>query len=81
MTAPCRGGSARTATTSSCEEKTLEQREFFRLETVDHDQVLKYLGDSPEDREERSHGGWLTLPRRLRLKLLGEQYHTLGKNG
>jgi hypothetical protein len=55
MTAPCRGGSARTATTSSCEEKTLEQREVFRLETVDHDQVLKYLGDSPEDREERSH--------------------------
>ncbi len=27
------------------EEKILEQREVFRLETVDHGQVVKYLGD------------------------------------
>ncbi|ERG92642.1 MAG: hypothetical protein J07HQW1_02687 [Haloquadratum walsbyi J07HQW1] len=27
------------------EEKILEKREVFRLETVDHGQVLKYLGD------------------------------------
>lgn len=29
------------------EEKTLEQREVFWLETVDHEQVVKYLGDPP----------------------------------
>lgn len=29
------------------EEKLLEQREVFRLETVDHGQVVKYLGDRP----------------------------------
>ncbi len=29
------------------EEKILEQREVFRLETVDHGQVVKYLGDRP----------------------------------
>jgi len=29
------------------EEKILEQREMFRLETVDHGQVVKYLGDRP----------------------------------
>ena len=27
------------------EEKILEQREVLRLETVDHGQVVKYLGD------------------------------------
>ncbi|ERG91447.1 MAG: hypothetical protein J07HQW1_01481 [Haloquadratum walsbyi J07HQW1] len=43
------------------EEKILEQREVFRLETVDHGQV--------------------SLPRRLRLKPLGEQYQeSEGKN-
>lgn len=29
------------------EEKILEQREVFSLETVDHGQVVKYLGDCP----------------------------------
>jgi hypothetical protein len=29
------------------EEKILEQREVFRLQTVDHGQVVKYLGDRP----------------------------------
>lgn len=29
------------------EEKILEQRDVFRLETVDHGQVVKYLGDRP----------------------------------
>ncbi|MFC5973401.1 hypothetical protein ACFPYI_18890 [Halomarina salina] len=29
------------------EEKILEQREVFRLQTVDHGQVVNYLGDSP----------------------------------
>jgi hypothetical protein len=29
------------------EEKILEQREVFRLETVDHGQVVEYLGDRP----------------------------------
>jgi len=29
------------------EEKMLEQHEVFRLETVDHGQVVKYLGDRP----------------------------------
>jgi hypothetical protein len=43
------------------EERILEQREVFRLETVDHGQV--------------------SLPRRLRLKPLGEQYQeSEGKN-
>jgi len=29
------------------QEKILEQREVFKLETVDHGQVVKYLGDRP----------------------------------
>lgn len=29
------------------EEKILEQREVFQLGTVDHGQVVKYLGDRP----------------------------------
>lgn len=29
------------------EEKILEQREVYRLQTVDHGQVVKYLGDRP----------------------------------
>ena len=29
------------------EEKILEQREVFRVQTVDHGQVVKYLGDRP----------------------------------
>ncbi|WP_254529780.1 hypothetical protein [Natrinema gelatinilyticum] len=29
------------------EEKILEQREVFRLVTVDHGQVMKCLGDRP----------------------------------
>ncbi|ERG97432.1 MAG: hypothetical protein J07HQX50_01459 [Haloquadratum sp. J07HQX50] len=35
------------------QEKLLEQREVFQLETVDHGQVVKYLGPPGGDREER----------------------------
>lgn len=59
-------------------EKILEQREVFRLETIDHGQVVKYLGDRPV--ATAKHG----LTRvgshsrygfgELRLKPLGEQY-------
>ncbi|SDD51189.1 hypothetical protein [Natrinema hispanicum] len=34
------------------QERILEQREVFRLETVDHGQVVKYLGDRPVETAE-----------------------------
>jgi hypothetical protein len=60
------------------EEKILEQREVFRLETVDHGQVVKYLGDRPVETAKNglqrvgSHSRYGFGE--LRLKPLGEQY-------
>jgi len=59
-------------------EKLVEQREEFRLETVDHGQVVKYLGDRPVETAKNclqrvgshSRDGF----GELQLKLLGEQY-------
>jgi len=60
------------------QEKILEQREVFRLETVDHGQVVKYLGDRSV---ETAKNGLLRVGSHsrygfgeLRLKPLGEQY-------
>jgi hypothetical protein len=60
------------------EEKILEQREVFRLETVDHGQVVKYLGDRPV---ETAKNGLMRVGSHsrygfgeLRVKPLGEQY-------
>jgi hypothetical protein len=60
------------------EEKILEQREVFRLETVDHGQVVKYLGDCPV---EAAKNGLMRVGSHsrygfgeLRVKPLGEQY-------
>jgi len=59
------------------EEKILEQREVFRLETVDHGQVVKYLGDRPVETAKNgltrvgSHSRYGFGE--LRLKPLGEQ--------
>jgi hypothetical protein len=60
------------------EEKILKQREVFRLETVDHGQVVKYLGDRPVETAKNdlqrvgSHSRYGFGE--LRLKPLGEQY-------
>ena len=60
------------------EEKILEQREVFRLETVDHGQVVKYLGDRPLETAKNgltrvgSHSRYGFGE--LRLKPLNEQY-------
>ena len=60
------------------QEKILEQREVFRLETVDHGQVVKYLGDRPVETAKNglqrvgSHSRYGFGE--LRLKPLGEQY-------
>ena len=60
------------------EEKILEQREVFRLETVDHGQVVKYLGDRPIETAKNgltrvgSHSRYGFGE--LRVKPLGEQY-------
>ena len=59
------------------EEKILEQREVFRLETVDHGQVVKYLGNRPVETAKNglcrvgSHSRYGFGE--LRLKPLGEQ--------
>ena len=48
------------------EEKILEQREVYRLQTVDHGQVVTYLGDHPIDRKSTrlnsSHGLLSRMP-------------------
>ncbi|WP_241983230.1 hypothetical protein [Halorubrum sp. GN11GM_10-3_MGM] len=60
------------------EEKILEQREVFRLETVDHGQVVEYLGDRPVETAKNglqrvgSHSRYGFGE--LRVKPLGEQY-------
>ena len=60
------------------EEKILEQREVFRLETVDHGQVVKYLGDRPLETAKNgltrvgSHSRYGFGE--LRLKPVDEQY-------
>ena len=60
------------------QEKIFEQREVFRLETVDHGQVVKYLGDRPVETAKNglqrvgSHSRYGFGE--LRLKPLGEQY-------
>jgi hypothetical protein len=60
------------------EEKLLEQREVFNLKTVDHGQVVKYLGDRPVETAKNgiqrvgSHSRYGFGE--LRLKPLGEQY-------
>jgi hypothetical protein len=60
------------------EEKMLEQREVFRLETVDHGQVVKYLGDRPVETAKNGlmRGGSHSRYGfgELRLKPLDEQY-------
>jgi len=59
------------------EEKILEQRKVFRLETVDHGQVVKYLGDRPVETAKNgiqrvgSHSRYGFGE--LRLKSVGEQ--------
>ena len=65
------------------EEKILEQREVFRLETVDHGQVVKYIGDRPVETAKNglhrigSHSRYGFGE--LRLKPLGEQSPKLEK--
>jgi hypothetical protein len=65
------------------EEKLIEQREAFRLETVDHGQVVKYLGDRPVETTKNglkrvgSHSRYGFGE--LRLKPLGEQYQESDK--
>jgi len=60
------------------QEKILEQREVFRLETVDHGQVVKYLGDRPVETAKNgltrvgSHSRYGFGE--LRLKPLGEHH-------
>ncbi len=60
------------------EEKILEQREVYRLQTVDHGQVVKYLGDCPV---KTAKNGLLRVGTHsrygfgeMRLKPLGEHY-------
>ena len=60
------------------EEKILEQREVFQLETVDHGQVVKYIGDRPV---ETAKNGLLRVGSHsrygfgeIRVKPLDEQY-------
>jgi len=60
------------------EEKILEQREVYRIQTVDHGQVVKYLGDRPV---ETAKNGLLRVGTHsrygfgeMRVKPLGEQY-------
>jgi hypothetical protein len=63
-------------------EKILEQREVFRLETVDHGQVVTYLSDRPVETAKNglqrvgshSRDGFGFGFGELRLKPLGEQY-------
>ena len=64
------------------EEKILEQREVFHLQTVDHGQVVKYLGDRPE---ETARNGLLRVGSHsrygfgeLRVRPLDEQYQESG---
>ena len=59
------------------QEKILEQREVFRLQTVDHGQVVKYIGDRPV---ETAKNGLLRVGSHsrygfgeLRVKPVGEQ--------
>jgi len=58
--------------------KILKQREVFRLETVEHGQVVKYLGNRSVETAKNglqrvgSHSRYGF--RELRLKPLGEQY-------
>jgi len=66
------------------EEKILEQREVFRLQTVDHGQVVKYLGDRPI---ETAKNGLMRVGSHsrygfgeLRVKPLGEQNHRSDQN-
>ena len=60
------------------EEKLLEQREVFRLETIDHGQVVTYLGDRPVETAKNglqrvgSHSRYGFGE--LRLEPLGGQY-------
>ena len=60
------------------QEKILEQREVFRLETVDHGQVVKYLGDRPVETAKNALQRVGSHSRygfgELRLKPLGGQY-------
>jgi len=66
------------------EEKILEQREVFRLETVDHGQVIEYLGDRPVETAKNgiqrigSHSRYGFGE--LRVKPLVEQYLESDKN-
>ena len=62
------------------EEKILEQREIYRLQTVDHGQVVKYVGDRPV---ETAKNGLLRVGSHarygfgeLRVKPLVEQFKT-----
>ena len=48
-----------------CEEKMLEQREVYKLQTVDHDQVTAYESTCG-DREERHPPGRQSLEARFR---------------
>ena len=63
------------------EEKILDQREVFRLETVDHGQVVTYLGDQPIETAKNgvqrvgSHSRYGFGE--LRVKPLSEQYQEL----
>jgi len=66
------------------EEKILEQREVYRLQTVDHGQVVTYLGDHPI---ETAKNGLLRVGSHsrygfgeLRVKPLGEQKYRSEKN-
>jgi hypothetical protein len=60
------------------DEKILEQREVYRPQTVDHGQVVKYLGDRPVETAKNgltrvgSHSRYGFGE--LRVKPLGEQY-------
>ena len=61
------------------QEKILEQREVFRLQAVDHGQVVKYIGDRPV---ETAKNGLLRVGSHsrygfgeLRVKPVGEQPH------
>lgn len=60
------------------EEKMLDQRDAYCLQTVDHGQVVKYLGDQPV---ETAKNGFLRVGSHsrdgfgeLRVKSLGEKY-------
>jgi hypothetical protein len=62
-----------------CEKKILEQREVFRLETVEHRQIVTYLGDCPLRTVKNGFTRTGSHSRdnfgKLRLKSVDEQYH------